>query len=275
MNRPNVMNAVAGLPMYDFPEIRPATDAFWTALAARLRAAGLAAVPDDLTRPKDLLAFWRDPGLLLGQTCGYPLTALLKGSVRVVATPVYRAPGCRGAEHCSVIVAGAGRNQRTLGEFRGGVCAVNGFDSNTGMNLLRATIAPLAEGKPFFREVTVTGSHAASLEAVAAGRADVAAIDCVTFAHLRRLRPDIAAGVQPIAETPQSPALPLVTAASTDDATIAVLRAGLADVAQDPALDAVRDTLLIVGYEVLPEAAYDRVLTLEAEAVGAGYPVLA
>ena len=50
------------------------------------------------------------------------------------------------------------------------------------MNLFRAAIAPLAGGRPFFSEVIVTGSHAASLEAVADGNAPgLAAIDCVTF----------------------------------------------------------------------------------------------
>src|SRR3954454_11819501 len=181
MCKQGFMNAIVGLPMYDFPEIRWATDALWTALATRLRAAGVAAVPDELTRPADLAAFWRDSKLLLGQTCGYPLTAYLRNTVRVVATPVYHAPGCRGAEHRSVIVTSAGRQVRALDELRGAVCALNDFDSNTGMNLLRAMIAPMARCKPFFREVIVTGTHLASIEAVAGGQADVAAIDCVTF----------------------------------------------------------------------------------------------
>ena len=62
--------------------------------------------------------------------------------------------------------------------------ALNAHDSNTGMNLFRAAIAPIAGGAPFFRAVVVTGSHEASVAAVAEGRADLAAIDCVSFALL-------------------------------------------------------------------------------------------
>jgi ABC-type phosphate/phosphonate transport system substrate-binding protein len=269
------MSFIAGLPMYDFPEIRAETDVFWAALASRLRAAGVLGVPTELTRPQDISAFWQDPRLLLGQTCGYPLTMHLKDAVRVVATPVYRAPGCAGAEHRSVVITRADRQLRALGELRGTVCAVNGFDSNTGMNLLRAMIAPLAQGEQFFREVTVTGAHAASLEAVAAGRADVAAIDCVTFEHLRRLRPQLAARVHVMAESSSSPALPLIAAASVDEATVNTLRTALADIAANPTLASVRDTLLIDGFEVLPSGAYDRIPLLEAESAAAGYPALA
>ena len=38
-------------------------------------------------------------------------------------------------------------------EFRGAIAALNAADSNTGMNLFRATIAPIAGGAPFFRAV--------------------------------------------------------------------------------------------------------------------------
>ena len=50
------------------------------------------------------------------------------------------------------------------------------------MNALRAVIAPLAEGGRFFAEIIETGGHAASLDLVAAGGADVAAIDAVSLA---------------------------------------------------------------------------------------------
>ena len=44
---------VAALPMYDWPEIAPATDRLWAALRDHLRAAGVAA-PDALTRDRPL-----------------------------------------------------------------------------------------------------------------------------------------------------------------------------------------------------------------------------
>jgi hypothetical protein len=40
---------IATLPMYDWPQLRSSTDAWWAGLARHLRAAGIDA-PDRLTR---------------------------------------------------------------------------------------------------------------------------------------------------------------------------------------------------------------------------------
>jgi ABC-type phosphate/phosphonate transport system substrate-binding protein len=78
-----------------------------------------------------------------------------------------------------------------------------------------------------------------------------------------------------LAWTTASPGLPLITAASTDAATVAALRAALAEVAQDPALAATRATLRLKGVEILPEDAYEAILALERDARSQGYPILA
>ena len=62
---------VAGLPMYEFPWTAPALDAVWGWIGAFLRDRGVAA-PASLTRDLPLQTLWRHPGLVLGQTCGYP-----------------------------------------------------------------------------------------------------------------------------------------------------------------------------------------------------------
>ncbi|HTJ90442.1 MAG TPA: PhnD/SsuA/transferrin family substrate-binding protein [Acidocella sp.] len=85
---------------------------------------------------------------------------------------------------------------RNLTELRGGICAINAIDSHSGMNVLRAELASCSPPTPFFAEVRVTGGHAASLAAIQKGEADVAAIDCVTFALLARWRPDAVSGLR-------------------------------------------------------------------------------
>jgi ABC-type phosphate/phosphonate transport system substrate-binding protein len=266
---------VANLGMYDFPWLRAANDALWAALAARLRARGLAGVPDRPDRGSSLAEIWRDPGLLLAQTCGYPLVTELAGAVTYVATPRYAAPGCAGTDNRSRVVVRADSRVGSVGALRGARAAVNGLDSNSGMNLLRALVAPLSCGGRFFGEVVVTGAHLASLEAVAEGRADAAAIDCVSLAQVGRGRPELATAVRVLAETPAAPGLPLVTRRDAPPEEVACLRAALAEAAADPALAAVRDELLLLGFEVLPEGAYGRIAELEREAGVAGYPRLA
>jgi ABC-type phosphate/phosphonate transport system substrate-binding protein len=260
--------------MYDFPWTAAANDALWAGVAERLRAAGVAA-PIGLARSADLHELWRNPKLMFGQTCGYPYVTALRASVALIATPVYAFAGCRGALHRSFIVAGKQRGRRNLADFAGARAAVNAPDSNTGMNLFRATIAPIARGRAFFAQVTVTGSHAASLAAVSDGTADLAAIDCVSFALLRRGRPDLTQGVDVIARTPLSPAPPFIMSAGLGKVHLSAVRAALFATLADPALAGPRDALGLAGAAILGDADYQRVAEFERQAIAAGYPALA
>jgi len=261
--------------MYDLSELEAANDALWAAIAGCLRAKGVGDVPDRLTRGCELEAIWTDPRLLLAQTCGYPLVASLGDQVRVVATPRYGAPGCDGAFYRSAVVVRASDPARHLADLCGRRAAVNDPASNSGMNVFRAEIAPLAQGAPFFDAVTITGSHAASVEAVAAGEADVAAIDGVTWAHLQRLRPGATKALRVLSWTRATPGLPLIAAATIDAAHIAALRQALAAVVLDPELASTRAALMLKGFEILPEGAYAAILALEQDAIAQGYPRLA
>jgi ABC-type phosphate/phosphonate transport system substrate-binding protein len=263
---------LASLPMYDLPELHGAHDQLWTAIAIRLRERGVDKVPETLTRLNDLQSIWRNPVLLLSQTCGYPLVTALADQVQVVATPIYDAAGCAGTQHRSALIVPAASRAGDLCELRNGVCAVNSFDSNTGMNLLRAMIAPLARGKPFFAKVSVSGSHRQSVQMIAAGTADVAAIDCVTLALLQRVEPDLVSTIRVLEWSEPSPGLPFISGALSARSTVAALRSVLEDIAADPALSAVRAELLLGGFEYVPVEVYARVKSLEADALSQGYP---
>jgi ABC-type phosphate/phosphonate transport system substrate-binding protein len=261
--------------MYDFEELHAAHDQLWAAIAMRLRTRISGFVPDTLTRTEALLSAWQDSRLLLGQTCGYPLVTALSQTVRLVLTPIYAAPGCDGAWHCSAIVVRADDGVANLEGLRGQRCALNSWDSNTGMNLLRATIAPIARSERFLGEIIVSGSHHRSLSMVAAGEADVASIDCVTLAHLTRIDPALVATTRILDWTVPSPGLPMITSSTNDDATLEALRAAVIEVFHDSALADVRGALLLAGYEILARETYDTIGRLETLAAGHGYPRLA
>jgi ABC-type phosphate/phosphonate transport system substrate-binding protein len=265
---------VASLGMYDFPWTAGANDALWAGMAERLRAAGVDA-PSRLSRSTDLHALWRDSKLIFGQTCGYPYVTELREATVLVATPIYAFAGCEGAAHCSFVIAERRGRKRALADLFGARAAINARDSNSGMNLFRATIAPVARGRPFFGEVVVTGSHEASLAAVSAGEAAIAAIDCVSFALLRRGRPELTEGVEIIARTPTAPGLPFIISAALAPAHLEAVRAALLATLEEPALAAARATLGLAGAKILDDAAYERIVQLEREAIAAGYPELA
>jgi ABC-type phosphate/phosphonate transport system substrate-binding protein len=261
--------------MYDGVELHGANDALWAEIAARLPAVGIEEPPPVLDRSRTLAAIWSDPGLLLAQCCGYPMVTRYRDRLRYVATPCYAAPGCHAGDYRSRIVVRADDRADTLAMLRGRRAAINDRQSNSGANLFRAAVAPLAGGSSFFADIIETGSHAASLRAVADDRADVAAIDTVSFAHLARAEPTLAARVRTIRWTEASPGLPYVTSIAMPDDVVRSLRAVLDAVTRAPETRPARDALLLTGMERLPDNAYYRLLDLERDAARMGYPELA
>ena len=241
------------LPMHDWPEVRAATDILWAAIADRLRKAGIAA-PARLRRTDGDEAGWTDPDLLLSQTCGYPLVARLGSSVRYLATPHYDAPDCVEANYCSLVIALPGRG-RNLSDFQGARIAFNGPDSLSGHVALRAAIAGAGFDPGSFGTWQRTGGHRNSLEAVANGRADLAAIDAVSFALATDHMPQAIERIKIIATTAPLPGLPFITAARRGD-TVPLIREALLAAFADPDLAAVRRRLRITGLSVLAEDAY-------------------
>lgn len=248
----------AALPMYDADP--DAVQRWWQALAEALRAEGVAAVPDQVDWPQDLDAHWRDPRLLLSQTCGQPLVTQLASVVQVVGAFRYAAPGCVGILYRSELMVRNEDPAHCIEDCRGRIAASNGLHSYSGHHAFLQRVAPLAEDGHYFREVVQTGSHRASLAAVRAGRADVCAIDAVTLAGLRRQRPDLLKGMRAVGSTAPAPGLPLVTAVATRPAELQQIRRALHRAAANPKLAGLRDALFIAGFTAAPVGAWQRLL---------------
>ncbi len=266
--------SVASLPMYDLPELRAAHGALWAGIARHLRQAGVAEVPAALCQDRPAGEVWRDPTLVLSQCCGADLTGAFADSLRIVATPRYRVPGGADGDYASLVVVAAGSDIRGLEDLRGRVAAINHPDSHSGMNALRALVAPLSRDGRFFAAVSVSGAHVASLGLVASGAADVAAIDGVTHALLARHRPAALAGTRVLCRTAAAPAPPYVTRADAGDDLVARLRTALRAALADPELSSAREKLLLDGIELLPPAAYRRIPAFARLARRHGYPTL-
>ncbi|HEY4163874.1 MAG TPA: PhnD/SsuA/transferrin family substrate-binding protein [Dongiaceae bacterium] len=264
----------ASLPMYDLPELVEATDAWWQGLRRHLSATGVNGLPEQREKPQNLVSHWLEEQPLLSQTCGYPLTRALAGRVQLVATPRYSAPGCAGATYTSWVVVRNRDGIEEVEELRGKRVAFNGTDSQSGHNTLRTLIAPLAVGGTFFSAAVESGAHRRSMAMVQSGDADVAAVDCVSFALIARAARDEVRGLKILCATPAAPNLPYVTALATSAEDLERLRQGLANAHADPALAGSRKTLMIEGCEVLPLGAYAVIPAMEQAAVAAGYPEL-
>ncbi|MBL8754566.1 MAG: PhnD/SsuA/transferrin family substrate-binding protein [Planctomycetes bacterium] len=262
---------IAELPWYDVPELVPATDALWRGIARHLRASGIDRVPDGLMREGSYLDHWRDPDLLLSQACGYDVLYDSAPDLEPIATPCYFAEGCEGPRYRSIVVVRADRPFRSLEALRGGRLAINQATSHSGTNALRPLLAPLARDGRFFAAVEETGSHTDSLAAVQDGAADVAGIDAVVLALLRRVRPAAVRGLRPIACTQPALAPPFVTSRRSSPGLRAALRRALRAAFDDPELAPARGALLLGDVVFLPGACYDELAAFEEPALEAGY----
>ena len=265
------------LPMYDWPEVRSATERLERALQDAL-ADALGLPPSDCVPwPEDrgLEVNWLQPGLLLSQTCGYPLTHALKGRVRPVGVPHYAADGCEGGRYCSHLIVASDSDYQVLADLKGAHAVYNGGDSQSGMNAFRHEIARIAGGAPFFSSVRESGGHLASLHAVADGAADIASVDAVCWALACRELPGLASKLRSIGRTGSVPGLPLVTSLRFPEAEAETIAQIVQSVFADAALAEERSRLLIRGFSVISDADYAPILQMDRDAAELGYPQLA
>lgn len=236
--------AIASLAMYPFVPLRAATDELWSAVRGHLGSG-----PPSLEWVVVAPEVWRHPQLLLAQACGWPLVTGLADHVAVVGTFDYDVPGCEHGTYRSVIV---GRSAASVDELRARpdvVAAINATDSLSGWVSLQVVWG----GRP--PNVLETGAHLQSIRALADGRADLASIDAVTWAHVSHLDPSLVAGLHVLGDGPRVPCLPIVAGwrhANEVDA----LRAAFAAAVTDPATADACAALRIRGFVPLDFADY-------------------
>lgn len=192
------------LPMYDWPEERAHVDALWGQIREQLKqsAPGLD-TPEALSRDPADLTLWTAPDVLLSQCCWGPLSQPGLEHLEPIAQPDF-----------SDVTGGQGPDYRSVLVMRGEADTEDRFvPAHTGADLpdvLRAGLSGLrlAYNEPISRSGLLalaedmrlppetlcagqmqTGSHRASIRAVAEGQADIAAIDCRSWALAQRHEP--------------------------------------------------------------------------------------
>ncbi|PLP60567.1 phosphate ABC transporter substrate-binding protein [Mesorhizobium loti] len=257
---------IAALPMYDWPEVGAEVDAQWVKIRHALQRAGVDApetmvrrnadlpavpggirdalgmivAPDPATLPPDALDFhavWLHPALLFGQTCWGPMELGLERHVQVVGQPNYDGvEGGQGGFYSSAIVMRRpgkhvaapdnGQALIPLDLIRDKRFAFNSLDSMSGIIAITRDLEAMREGLGIFPECIESGGHRNSIVEVAEGRADVAAIDCQSWALAQRFEPK-AKDVVVIGWTARRKGLPFITARTTPPALLVKLREAL------------------------------------------------
>jgi ABC-type phosphate/phosphonate transport system substrate-binding protein len=238
---------IASLAMYDWPQVRSEHDRLWALIRAALLDEDIAG-PQSLTRDGSLWDIWENPGLILGQTCGMPYRTRLHGQVELVGTPDYALPDAPAGHYYSVFVTRADEPGEAE-DFIDRTLAFNGQDSQSGW---AAPQNQMAKAGLRFTHTRHTGAHRDSARAVAAGKADIAAVDAVSWRLIEAHHPELAAKLRVIGHTDPTPGLPLITARHRDPAPVA--RAVAAAFAALTGAD--RAALGLTGLVSIPATAY-------------------
>lgn len=242
---------VALLPMYDWPEIRDATDRYWSALRESLRAAGFSS-PERLTQTGDPYQYWRDPNLLLSQTCGLPYMEKLANEVSLVGTPAYDID-CGAGSYFSVIIVHKDSGIENLKTLNSAIFGYNDPLSQSGVAAFFSHLA--AEGIPFQKISRCDRllSHRAVIESLADHRIDIASIDAVTWELAKRYE-RASDQLSVIAKTRPTPGLPLITARRAKAEVDRIHQAVIDAMASLPCES--QDKLLLTGLAATEEADY-------------------
>lgn len=226
--------------MYSLGGVRSGYQRLWDAVVSEVPS-----LPGTLEWPDDVHATWADDDVVVKQTCGWPLVTRLDRTVRVVGAFEHDVPGAVGHHYRSVIVANRAGGPA---DFAAAVPGVNAFDSLSGWVSLVAW-----SGRPeqsLRSRAIESGSHVATLRMLRAGDVELASIDAVTFAHVKRHSPALLTGLEVVGEGPLVPTLPVVVPAADHDLVGPIRSAFESAVTSELLADTCRD-LRVTGFAAL------------------------
>ena len=246
---------IACLDMYNWPESRDVFDRLWHDCRDGLREIGIDA-PKNLSQDgEDLAAAAQDGSLILGQVCGITFARANHSQ------PTYKPLGAligadgnwpRGYYTSVVIARDAAASIQGLWNER---FAVNGWTSYSGWYGLRYHLIRLGLSIDLPHAV-ISGAHRRSVEMVASGDADWAAIDSISWGMLQRIAPALTGSVHVIDQTMAVPGLPFVTSCHTPDDVVSFLQQRISQYFDTPQGRSDFATLGITGMEIMDAAAY-------------------
>lgn len=238
---------IASLSMYCYPQLEAAHDRFWALIRQGLAAGGVPS-PPRLSRNADERAVWNHPQLVLSQTCGMPYRLFLHGSVQLVGTPDYGLQACPAGYYRSALVVRANDNRTAVRDFADARFAYNSEHSQSGF------AAPWwhvqAHGFWFARRLAV-GQHLEAARAVADGRADIAALDAVSWLLMTE-HTGLGTQLRVLEWTIPTPGLPYICARDADvGVTFAALDSAIRELSEQD-----RQALHLQGLVKIPERDY-------------------
>ncbi len=206
---------IASLMMYARSELTDAHDRYWQLIRRALAEHDIES-PETLAQNADEFEVWKAPNLVLSQTCGMPYRLWLHDKVTLIGTPDFGVDGCPPGYYRSALVVRADDPRKRVEEFEKSVFAYNQSFSQSGY---AAPYNHLASKGIWFENQLQTGGHVLSARAVADGKADIAALDAVSWRLMQRYE-DFTTKLSVLDWTEPTPGLPYIAAKGVDKRAI-------------------------------------------------------
>ena len=203
---------IASLQMYARPELEQAHRRFWSLISAQLIQKGIAA-PNQLSLDTEEMQVWNDPELVFSQTCGMPYRKFLHNKVQLVGTPIYDIGIFPEGYYCSYFVVRKDDSRCSLINYCDAVFVFNEENSQSGF---AAPLYHLNKLGLIFSNRVQSFSHRQSASMVAGGKADICAIDALSW-KLIKTYDTFSSNLRVLTATePVTPGLPYITSREND-----------------------------------------------------------
>lgn len=212
MKELKTLRGLALLPLYDWPELHHLTDGVWACIREAARDQGLD-LPTDLDHRAQRASAWMADEVVFSQLCGSPWYRKHRHHARYLATSDFELNDNEPGQYYSKIVVAADAPYQSIDQLGKARFAYNDDDSQSGVHCLR----PLMDMEAHIAQGVECGGHRLSMEAVAAGQADFAAIDAFSFKLAESIAPEVTGALRVIGQTPHRPAPVLITSTAFDD----------------------------------------------------------
>jgi len=181
--------------------------------------------------------------------------------MEIIAGPVvYGAP-----EYYSYTIVSTDSTAVTFEDLRGSTFAFTDPMSNTGTLVPTYLLGQMGETPDsFFSEYIYTYSHDRSIEAVAGGITDGAAVDSLIYDYLKATGDPVVTHTRVLATSPPYGIPPVVVHPDLDPALKAELRDVLLGMHADPKGREILSNIRIDRFEVVPDSSYDSVREMQA-----------
>lgn len=214
MKEMRTLRGLALMPLYDWPELHHLTDGVWACIRESAREEGLD-LPVDLDHRAQRVSAWMTDEVVFSQLCGSPWFRKHRHHAHYLATSDFALNDNEPGQYYSKIVVASGSPYTALDQLESAKFAYNDDDSQSGVHCLR----PLMDVEAHLAHGVESGGHRLSMQAVAAGEADFAAIDAFSFRLAESVAPEVTNALRVIAKTPQRPAPVFVTSTAFDEDT--------------------------------------------------------